>query len=134
MTDKQPIDDARIHQIIQNVMHELGDDAPIAAQTQRQPVAQTVHVTPGAGDGLFHDPDSAINAALQAFEQLHDMPLERRKQMIDAMRSVAREYALVLAQFAAEETGMGRAEDKAQKNLLVANKTPGPEFLDTMAW
>ena len=31
---------------------------------------------------------------------------------------------------AVEETGLGRVEDKVQKNLLVTNKTPGPEELD----
>jgi acyl-CoA reductase-like NAD-dependent aldehyde dehydrogenase len=50
------------------------------------------------------------------------------------MRATAREHAEVLAQFAVEETGMGRFEDKVQKNLLTASKTPGPEFLDTTAW
>ncbi len=39
----------------------------------------------------------------------------------------------MLARFAAEETDMGRAQDKVQKNLLVANRTPGPEFLFTDA-
>lgn len=133
MAENQPINDNQIQQIIQNVMHELGEGAA-PAPPYRQPVSQTLRMTPGQGDGLFHDPDSAISAALAAFEELHEMPLERRRQIVDAMRAAAREYAQVLAQFAFEETGMGRAEDKVQKNLLVANKTPGPEFLDTAAW
>ena len=32
-----------------------------------------------------------------------------------------------------EETGLGRAEDKTLKNLLVTNKTPGPEDLEPTA-
>ena len=35
---------------------------------------------------------------------------------------------------AQEETGLGRAEDKVQKNLLVIDKTPGPEILQPSAW
>jgi acyl-CoA reductase-like NAD-dependent aldehyde dehydrogenase len=129
----EPIDDAQINRIIANVMREIGGDASTPAS---RPIhsAAPVSVTPNKGDGVFHDPESAVNAALQAYEQLDGMPLERRKHMIAAMRAVAREYAEVLAQFAVEETGMGRFEDKTQKNLLVAEKTPGPEFLETMAW
>jgi acyl-CoA reductase-like NAD-dependent aldehyde dehydrogenase len=33
-----------------------------------------------------------------------------------------------------EETGLGRYEDKVQKNLLVIEKTPGPEILQPLAW
>jgi len=129
----EPIDDAQINRIIANVMREIGGDAPASISRPAQASAP-LSVAPNKGDGLFHDPESAVNAALQAYEQLDGMPLERRKHMIAAMRTVAREYAEVLAQFAVEETGMGRFEDKTQKNLLVAEKTPGPEFLETMAW
>ncbi|MCB9455231.1 MAG: aldehyde dehydrogenase EutE [Anaerolineaceae bacterium] len=132
MTDSQPIDDARIHSIIQNVMREIGD-ADIPYDSAARP-ARPAAPTAGPGDGLFPDPDSAAAAATAAFEQLHDMPLEVRRHMIAAMRTTAREHAQVLGHFAAEETGMGRAEDKVQKNILVANKTPGPEFLNTEAW
>ncbi len=132
MTDSQPIDDARIHNIIQNVMREIGD-ADIPYDSAARP-ARPVLPTAGPGDGLFSDPDSAAAAATAAFEQLHDMPLEVRRHVIAAMRTTAREHAQVLGHFAAEETGMGRAEDKVQKNILVANKTPGPEFLNTEAW
>ena len=38
-----------------------------------------------------------------------------------------RAEAEVLARMAHEETGLGRPEDKLQKNLLVIEKTPGPE-------
>ena len=40
-----------------------------------------------------------------------------------------RRHARSLAALAVEETGLGRVEDKIQKNLLVTNKTPGPEEL-----
>jgi aldehyde dehydrogenase len=132
MADQHPIDDSQISRIINNVMRELNDpsfSAPAPAQASK-PI--TIH--PSAGDGLFPDPDRAVAAAQAAYEQLADMPLELRKQMVAAMRSIAREHAEVLAQFAVEETGMGRFEDKVQKNLLTANKTPGPEFLEPHVW
>ena len=44
-----------------------------------------------------------------------------------------REQSAELARLAHEETGLGRAEDKTVKNLLVTNKTPGPEDLEPRA-
>lgn len=131
--DSQPMDDARINSLIDYVIRELGssDQVP-AAPPQGAP--QHVSLEPRPGDGLFADPDSAVSAAAEAFEQLQALPLERRKQVVSAMRAAGREYAQVLAQMAHEETGMGRYEDKVQKNLLTATRTPGPEFLDTAAW
>jgi acyl-CoA reductase-like NAD-dependent aldehyde dehydrogenase len=40
----------------------------------------------------------------------------------------------VLARAAAQETAMGRAEDKLEKNQLVAERTPGTEALQAQAW
>ncbi len=131
MSNSQPIDDTNIDRIIQNVVQEISSTTPEVRDSYPPPPLP--QVTPGKGDGLFPDPDSAVDAALLAYEQLSEMPLELRKHMVEAMRSTSREHAHVLAQFAVEETGMGRRDDKVQKNLLVANKTPGPDFLFTDA-
>ena len=50
------------------------------------------------------------------------------------MRAAMRGNAELLATMAQEETGLGRAEDKVKKNLLVIDKTPGPEILQPSAW
>jgi aldehyde dehydrogenase len=131
MSNLSPMDDSQISRIINNVMQELGESPAYSSQRYTAPFHAPQLET---GYGLFHDPDSAVQAAKNAFEQLADLPLDLRKKMIEAMRATAREHALVLAQFAHEETGMGRAEDKLQKNLLTANKTPGPEFLEPHVW
>jgi acyl-CoA reductase-like NAD-dependent aldehyde dehydrogenase len=133
MADSHPLDDAQINRIIENVIHEVGGaDSSGSNRRAHSPVPMVSSAS--SSDGMFHDPDSAVDAARQGYEQLCEMPLDRRKHMIEAMRATAREYAQVLAQFAVEETGMGRVEDKVQKNVLVANKTPGPAYLDTTAW
>jgi acyl-CoA reductase-like NAD-dependent aldehyde dehydrogenase len=54
--------------------------------------------------------------------------------MIRHIRRVMRENAQLLAHEAWQETGMGRYEDKIDKNLLNANKAPGTEILDPNAW
>jgi len=60
--------------------------------------------------------------------------LSVREQMIAHIRRVARENAQLMAYEAWQETGMGRYEDKIQKNLLNANKVPGTEILTPTAW
>lgn len=124
------MDNSQINRIIQNVIREIGGGETASESRRSQPASIQSSFSPGSGDGTFPDTDNAVEAAQAAFEQLREMPLDLRKKMIAAMRAIAREHAEVLAQFAHEETGMGRFEDKVQKNLLTANKTPGPEFLE----
>ena len=84
--------------------------------------------------GIFNDVDSAVKAAMAAYRQLDLLPLARREDIIRHLRQAARDNAQVLAYEAWKETGMGRYEDKMEKNLLVADKTPGPEILQPIAW
>jgi acyl-CoA reductase-like NAD-dependent aldehyde dehydrogenase len=83
---------------------------------------------------LFPDVESAATAARLAFQQLNELPLSIREQMISHIRRIMRENAQLLAYEAWQETGMGRYEDKIDKNLLNANKAPGTEILDPTAW
>jgi aldehyde dehydrogenase len=87
----------------------------------------------GTGDGVFTSLDDAVAAARVAFGALDRLGLEKRKAIIEAMRVAMREAARPLAEMARDETSLGRAEDKVQKNLLVTNKTPGPEDLAPQA-
>ena len=50
------------------------------------------------------------------------------------MRAVAIANAERWGSMAVEETGIGRAEDKTQKNLLCATRTPGVEDLKSLAY
>src|SRR5262249_12288743 len=86
-------------------------------------------VGPGLGDGIYTTVDEAVRAARAAFHSLSALGLDHRKAIIESMRRAMRAQAEPLARLAAEETGLGRAEDKIQKNLLVTNKTPGTEDL-----
>src|SRR5687767_15543494 len=54
--------------------------------------------------------------------------------MVESMRKAVLANNEKLAQYAVEETGLGRYEDKLAKNKLVAEKTPGPEILQTVAF
>lgn len=89
---------------------------------------------PGGGPvGVFPTVDAAIQAAEAAFRAFRAIGLERRAAIIQRLREGLRAQAEVLARLAVEETGLGRVEDKVLKNLLVIDKTPGPEVLTAYA-
>jgi acyl-CoA reductase-like NAD-dependent aldehyde dehydrogenase len=81
-------------------------------------------------DGIHSTIDEAVDAARSAFSVYRDMGLETRKTIVHAMRSAMLRAGEHLGYMAAEETGIGRAEDKVVKNRLVTTKTPGPEDLE----
>ena len=88
---------------------------------------------PIVGDGVFGTIDEATRASRAAFAALSAIGLEHRKAIIESMRQAMRREAENLARMAVDETGLGRYEDKIQKNLLVTNKTPGSEELTPTA-
>ena len=132
------IDDARIEAIVQEVMAELRQGERVRHGPPPEPLDATRPPPPAPalrhGDNLFPDVDSAVAAAGRAYLELGGLPLSVREQMIAHIRRVMRENAQLLAHEAWQETGMGRYEDKIQKNLLNANKTPGTEILTPAAW
>lgn len=87
---------------------------------------ETVRVEAGR-DGIFNSCDDAVAAATDAFQRWQNTSMEVKKACVEAMREVSRANAKSMADLAAAETGLGRAEDKVKKNLLQANKTPGIE-------
>ncbi|MFT5431959.1 MAG: aldehyde dehydrogenase, partial [Myxococcota bacterium] len=116
----------QISQIVERVVSRLAKDGGLGGSGQG-PILQTSNYS--RADGLFTDPDQAVQASRDAFDQVQRTPLEIRVKAIAAMREVGRKLAPELSRMAVEETGLGRVEDKINKNLLVANKTPGFEAL-----
>jgi len=84
--------------------------------------------------GCFRSIDDCVAAARESFTVFSQLGLEKRKGIITAIRDSMREHAEDLAREAHEETGLGRVDSKITKNLLVTNKTPGPEELESTAW
>lgn len=83
------------------------------------------------GRWLCDTAEEAVANAKAAQEQLAEMTLEKRGELIAAMRKAGVDNAEYLAKLAHEETGYGRVADKIQKNLLVSRRTPGVEDLTT---
>lgn len=133
---------ADLRRIAEAIANQLAGALP-AAGAPRSPVNPGSSVAtsgshapnPGAslGDGIFTTIDEAAKAARAAFVALSGIGLEQRKQIIESMRKAMRANAESLARMACEESGLGRVEDKIVKNLLVTNKTPGPEDLSPQA-
>ncbi|MGD9316616.1 MAG: aldehyde dehydrogenase EutE [Anaerolineae bacterium] len=132
------LDEQRIAEIVQKVVADLqspgvqpGGQAPEA--TSLSPGATSAGFASGQ-EGVYREIDDAIAAAAVAQGRLSDLPLERRVALVASMRQAATEHAQVLARVAWQETGMGRFEHKLEKNLLVAERTPGTEALQAQAW
>jgi propionaldehyde dehydrogenase len=77
--------------------------------------------------------DAAIAAARHAQRELVALGMDKRCEIIEAMRKAALESAQEMAHKARTETGMGNTADKVLKNEYTARLTPGPEVLKTDA-
>ncbi len=120
-------DQQEIEAVIERVRLKLGGVA-------EAPPPLSISTETAVGDGIYPTIDEAVSAARAAFEAYRSMGLKKRYRIIDAVRMAMRDSAAELARLAHEETGLGRAEDKVLKNLLVTNKTPGPEDLEPTTW
>ncbi len=115
-----PLSDEQVERIAHRVVARLRQerlDAPAAEE----------------GEGLFAAVDEAVEAARIAFVRLGHQSLADRARIIAALREDMLAHAETLARLAHEETGLGRVEDKVEKNRLVATKTPGTEILSPHA-
>jgi aldehyde dehydrogenase len=130
------VDEKKIEEIVAKVLERLGG-SPTAAPT-RVPVAEAKPTPksniPRGTNGVYADPEAAVKAARKAFEQNERTPLKTRAKMVEAMRKVVLANNDALSRYAVEESGIGRYEDKLEKNKLVAEKTPGLEILRPIAF
>ena len=116
---------SEIQAIVNKVVQRIGGPSGGASASK-----STLEGERASGRGLFADVDSAVAAARHAFEVFATVPLETRKRMIANVRRRCTEAVDLMSTMAVEETGLGRVKDKVSKNLLVINKTPGPEILE----
>jgi len=121
------IDEDKIARLVKGTLVKLGQVSPTESQ------AGDVTAAPASGPA-FATVNEAVSAAAEAQRALVQLPLETRRELIEAIRSVCTEHVDELAALAVEETGMGVAADKVQKNLLAIKKTPGVEDLSTAAF
>ena len=112
-----PISESMVKDIVQEVMAKM--------QLAEEPAGKL---------GIFKDMNEAIEAAKKAQKVVRDMSLDQREKVISVIRRKIHEKAEIMARMAVDETGMGNVGHKILKNHLVADKTPGTEDLQTIAW
>ena len=132
------IDDRKIEEIVARVLERLGG-TPAAAPVRSTalPVvgdSQKTTNIPRGTNGVYADADAAAKAARKGFEANERTDMATRARMVEAMRKVTLANNELLSRYAVEETGLGRYEDKLNKNRLVAEKTPGIEILRPIAY
>ena len=135
------LDDARIEEIVSRVIERLGGGVtapppprPAASAGGAEPGRKAQPNIPRGTLGIYQDADAAAKAARKGFELNERLPVATRCKMIAAMRQVTLANNELLSRYAVEETGLGRYEDKLNKNRLVAEKTPGCEILRPVAY
>jgi len=117
------VDARRIESIVSEVLARLESDRPAAAGA------------PGTVPlGIHPDLDAAVAAARAAFEAYDRVPLSTRQAVIARIRDTLAANDRLLSEVAVAETGLGRVEDKIQKNRLVTERTPGTEDLEPLTW
>lgn len=111
------MDRDQVRKIVEEVVRKMQTAAPTPPVTSDQ--------------GIFEQVDDAVQAAQKAQQAWMALPMEKRVQAVQAMRQTALDHAREMAQLAHAETGLGRPENKLAKNILQAQKTPGPEDLES---
>ena len=84
--------------------------------------------------GVFKHMNEAIAASIEAQKVVRTMTLDQREKIISIIRKKVHENAEILANMGVNETGMGNVGDKIMKHHLTADKTPGTEDIQTIAW
>lgn len=79
--------------------------------------------------GLFTDPDEAVAAAREAFEQLSRRTIEDRRRIISHIRRIAIDQCVELGTMEMQETKIGRLEHKIEKLKNLGLYSPGVEFM-----
>ena len=124
------MDEQRLAAIVQEVLQQLRTQNQVARPSPAPTApaaAPAAKSGPEVGGGVFATVDEAIAAAEKAQKELVTLGLEKREELVQAMRKAALEAADRLAKQAHEETGLGRYEHKVGKNIDTARLTPGTE-------
>jgi aldehyde dehydrogenase len=132
------IDAKEIERIVRSVLRETAAHAPAQAGsaargTMAAAPAAAARQAPAArlAPGIFANLDDAVGEADRARRGIRKV--SDRLQAVAAIRRAGEQHARELAEMAVTETGMGRVEDKTEKNLSQARLTPGLECLQARA-
>lgn len=121
---------ALVDQVVDSLVKQSSNQSLINTPAQKC-VEKKAENFPTTFRGCFDDIESAIHAAEKAFLIYRSMGLCDRQKIITSIREHCLEQVETLARIARDETGLGRYEDKIEKNKLAILKTPGTEDLNS---
>lgn len=101
--------------LVKQVIAELGKEESVSGE---------------AITGLYDTVDEAVEKAVEAQKRLIGMSLNRRRDIIAALRQTVLDNNEMLSAMAIRETQLGRYEDKIRENILCATKTLGVEDIE----
>ena len=84
--------------------------------------------------GVYPEIGMCVSKANAAYELFKSIGVSQRELIIREIRNICLSSLNDIAQMAWQETGLGRYEDKLEKNRLVIQKTPGTEDLSPTAF
>jgi acyl-CoA reductase-like NAD-dependent aldehyde dehydrogenase len=129
------LSDSQVDAIARSVLERMVRGGVSASSQPLSPALESAVARGGALPlGVFRSIDECVAAAREAFVRFSALGIEKRKQIVQAVRDSMLAHGEKLAREAHEETGLGRVESKILKNRLVTLKTPGPEELVSVAW
>jgi aldehyde dehydrogenase len=111
-----------IRSVVQEVLSHMNP-----TRSQARPVA-------GGDNGVFEDVDAAIRAAVTAQREFERRGLDDRRKAVACIRTICVGQAETLGRMELEETKIGKLAHKIEKLLVVGEKIPGVEFLQTEAF
>ncbi len=124
-----------IARVISEVLKRLEKEELGGVLAARTEASSSAALEPSGCGAVVHPTvDAAVQSARKAQVVFQDQGLEVRREVIRALRKAAIANAERLAKMAVQETGLGRWEDKVQKNLVCATRTPGVEDLVSRAY
>ena len=84
--------------------------------------------------GVYPEIGMCVSKSNTAYEAFKKIGVSHRELIIREIRNICLQHLEEIARLSWEETGLGRYEDKIQKNRLVIEKTPGTEDLNPTAF
>jgi hypothetical protein len=111
-----------VRAILERVRGRMGEGAPRPRHLRPAEEGSGARL----GDGVFASVDDAVAGRGEAFQRFRQGGLEKRYDVIHAVRQAMREHGRELAKRAHEETGLGRADDKVIKNRWSTRRRRGP--------
>lgn len=121
-----PLDEKLIETIVEKVVAKMQQGTPPPAASEPAPA-------PSVTDGVFQDMEEAIAASKTAQRTFMALPLETRKEVLEAIRKVGAEQTRTYAEIELEDTELGTVEGTVNK-MACACGAPGVEDLEPEVW